>query len=196
VKPAFFASPALLRRWFERHHARHTELLIGFHKKGSGRPSVTYSEALDEALCVGWIDGVRRSIDSESYTIRFTPRKPVSHWSAVNRRRAAALEAEGRLKPAGVAAFERRGLKATRKYSFENKPARLAPSFEKRFRANARAWAFFVAQPPGYRRTVTFYVMSAVKDETKARRLTTLIEDSEAQRRLGILARPLKPRTP
>ena len=196
MHPAFFASRALLRRWFERHHTRRTELLIGFYKKGSGRPSVTYSEALDEALCVGWIDGVRRSIDAESYTIRFTPRKPISYWSAVNRRRAAALEAEGRLRPAGVAAFERRDLKAPGKYSFENKPTRLAPPLEKRFRANARAWAFFVAQPPGYRRTATFYVMSAVKDETKVRRLTTLIEDSDAQRRLGILARPLKPRTP
>ena len=190
MHPAFFASPALLRRWFERHHADRTELLIGFYKKGSGRPSVTYSDALDEALCVGWIDGVRRSLDSESYTIRFTQRKTVSYWSAVNRRRAAALEAQGRMRPAGRAALERRGLTAARKYSFENKPTRLAPSFEKRFRANARAWAFFGAQPPGYRRTAMFHVMSAIKEETQARRLTRLIEDSDAQRRLGILARP------
>jgi len=193
VHPAFFSSPALLRRWFERHHAERTELLIGFYKKGSGRPSVTYSEALDEALCVGWIDGVRRSLDSDSYTIRFTPRKPFSYWSAINRRRAAALEAAGRMGPAGLAAFERRDLTAPRKYSFENKPTRLAPSLEKRFRANARAWAFFAAQPPGYRRTAIFYVMSAIQDETKARRLAKLIDDSDAHRRLGILARPSKP---
>ena len=142
MHPAFFASPALLRRWFERHHAERTELLIGFYKKGSDRPSVTYSEALDEALCVGWIDGVRRSLDSDSYTIRFTPRKPFSYWSAVNRRRAAALEAAGRMGPAGLAAFERRDLTAPRKYSFENKPTRLAPSLKSasgRMRAPGRS---------------------------------------------------------
>ncbi len=138
MDPAFFASPAALRRWFERHHADKNELIIGFYKKVSGRPSVTYSEALDEALCVGWIDGVRRSLGVDSYTIRFTPRKPVSYWSAVNRRRATALEAAGRMQPAGQAAFERSARVPPRKYSFENKPKRLTPALEKRFRANAQ----------------------------------------------------------
>jgi len=192
VDPAFFASPAALRRWFERHHADKNELIIGFYKKVSGRPSVTYTEALDEALCVGWIDGVRRSLGLDSYTIRFTPRKPVSYWSAVNRRRATALEAAGRMQPAGQAAFERSGRVPPRKYSFENKPKRLTPALEKRFRANAQAWAFFQTQPPGYRRTAMFYVMSAVRDETREKRLTRLIEDSGARRRLGMLERPSK----
>src|SRR6185312_3111173 len=147
-------------------HAHRPQLLIAFYKKASGHPGITYSEALDEALCVGWIDGVRRSLGADSFTIRFTPRRSASYWSAVNRRRAAALKEAGRMGPAGLAAFERGMVVPADRYSFENKPERLAPSLERRFRANRRAWAFFGAQPPGYRRTAMFYVMSAVKDET------------------------------
>ena len=193
MDPAFFASAAALRRWFERHHADKNELIIGFYKKGSGRPSVTYSEALDEALCVGWIDGVRRSRDAESYTIRFSPRKPVSYWSAVNRKRATSLKTAGRhaaCRSGRLRAEQRRA--ADEILVREQAEAARSMRWRSAFVRTARAWAFFEAQPPGYRRTAMFYVMSAVRDETKEKRLNRLIEDSEAQRRLGILNQPSK----
>src|SRR5262249_22484482 len=151
----FFASPKDLRRWLEERHDRESELQIGFYKKGSGKCGISYAEALDEALCFGWIDGVRRSIDAESYTIRFTPRKPRSIWSRVNITRAAELREAGRMHPSGLAAFEGRDEARTRQYSYERGALTLAPDFERRFRENAAAWAFFEVQAPSYRRLAT-----------------------------------------
>lgn len=172
--PTFFATPAALRRWFARHGATARELWIGYYKKASGRGGVVYKEALDEALCVGWIDGLVRTIDGERYMQRWTPRRPRSVWSAVNTRRVGELEAEGRMQPAGRAAFALRDPARAGLYSFENKPTTLPPELEQRFRARPAAWRFFEAQPPGYRRTALFFVMSAKREETRVRRLDAL----------------------
>ena len=181
----FFRTPAEFRRWLEKNHERETELWVGFHKKGSGRPSITWPESVDEALSFGWIDGVRRSIDEESYEIRFTPRKPRSIWSAVNTRRMKELIEEGRVAEAGIRAFERRSEARSGVYSFEQrKDAKLDPALEKRFRARAKAWRFFETQPPGYRRLAAFWVMSAKKEETRTRRLDELIARSAKGERL------------
>jgi uncharacterized protein YdeI (YjbR/CyaY-like superfamily) len=186
MQPTYFRTPAEFRRWLEKHHGDTAELLVGLHKKGSGEPSLTYPEALDEALCFGWIDGVRKSVDETRYTIRFTPRKPDSKWSAVNIRKAEALKAAGRMRPPGLAAFDGRN-PAKAGYSFEERPHDLDPAYEARFRAHSKAWAHFQAQPPGYRRTAIFWVMSAKKDETRLRRLGQLIEISAQGERLGIV---------
>jgi uncharacterized protein YdeI (YjbR/CyaY-like superfamily) len=184
VDPLFFRSPAELRRWFAKHHATGKELEIGFYKKGSGKPSITYAEALDEALCVGWIDGVRRSLDRDRYTNRFTPRRPTSHWSAVNIRRVAALTAEGRMQPAGLAAFARRKQHPAGVYSYERRPDALPGPYGARFRRYKRAWAFFESQPAGYRRTATWWVLSAKREDTRLKRLDALIADAKSGRTL------------
>jgi uncharacterized protein YdeI (YjbR/CyaY-like superfamily) len=190
MEPTFFATPEDLRAWLERHHDSESELLVGFHKKGSGRPSITWPESVDQALCFGWIDGVRRRIDDETYSIRFTPRKPRSNWSAINVRRVAELEAEGLMHPAGRAAFERRSDDRTAIYAYEQrKTAKLGPEQERRFKAHAKAWKWFQDQPAGYRRTATYWVISAKRPETRERRLAQLIEDSAA-------GRPIRSLTP
>jgi uncharacterized protein YdeI (YjbR/CyaY-like superfamily) len=190
LHPRFFADASELRTWLERHHADAPELLVGFHKKRSGRTSITWSEAVDEALCFGWIDGVRRRIDDDSYTIRFTPRRPQSTWSAVNIRRAQELRRTGRMRPAGLRAFEARADERSAIYSYEQRrDATLQPDQQRRFRANRRAWEFFNAQPPSYRRTASWWVVSAKRDETRARRLDTLIRDSAEGRRIPPLDR-------
>lgn len=189
-KPIFFAAPSEFRRWLHAHHRTATEVLVGFYKKASGRPSMTWPESVDEALCFGWIDGVRRRVDAERYMIRFTPRKAVSAWSLVNIRKAEALILAKRMKPAGLRAFEARDAKKSGIYSFEQREhARLDADAEARFKANRAAWEFFQSQPPGYRRVVTFWVMSAKREDTRARRLETLIADSAAGRRIGLLQR-------
>jgi len=188
MKPVFFATPADFRRWLKKHHKSTAELLVGFHKKGSGRPSITWPESVDEALCFGWIDGVRRSLDDESYTIRFTPRRPGSNWSLINVRKAEALISGGRMEPAGLEAFEARDEAKSGVYSFEQREnAKLDGKAEANFKANRAAWKFFQAQPPGYRKIAAFYVMSAKREETRDRRLQRLIADSEAGRRIGML---------
>ena len=193
MEPIFFEGPAEFRGWLEEHHDDEAELLVGFHKKGSGRPSMTWPESVDQALCFGWIDGVRRGIDEHSYTIRFTPRKARSTWSVVNVKRAQELVEEGLMRPAGLAAFERRSEGRTGIYSYEQREeAKLDPAAEKEFRANRRAWAFFSDQTPSYRRTATHWVIRAKKEETRRRRLRTLIEDSAAGRTLRHLTRPAK----
>ena len=149
---------------------------------------MTYKEALDEALCIGWIDGVRKRLDEESFVQRFTPRRPDSYWSAVNIKRAQELIEAGRMHATGLAAFERRDSLKAEKYSFERQNAKLDPGMEKRFRANPRAWAFFESQPPGYRRLIAHWVTSAKKEETRQRRLETLIKESAARRRVGLLS--------
>ena len=194
AKPVFFATPAEFRRWLERHHASETELLVGFYKKGSGRPSITWPESVDEALCFGWIDGVRRSLGDDAYTIRFTPRKPTSIWSAVNVRNVERLVAAGRMQPAGLAAFAARSPERTAVYSFDRQhPPQFDAEMEARFRKNRKAWAFWESQPPGYRKTATHWVTSARRAETRERRLATLVEDCAAGRRIALLA-PAPPR--
>jgi len=189
-EPVFFATPIDFRRWLKRHHRSERELLVGFYKKGSGRPSLTWPESVDEALSFGWIDGVRRRLDDESYSIRFTPRKRGSIWSDVNRRRVEELKRAGRMQPAGLEAYEARDAARSGVYSFEQrKAARLDPDAEARFKADRAAWRFFTSQPPGYRKTAIWWVVSAKRDETRARRLATLIEDSGAGRRIGPLRR-------
>jgi uncharacterized protein YdeI (YjbR/CyaY-like superfamily) len=191
MEPTFFATPAALRAWLQANHADRDELLVGFHKKGSGRPSITWPQSVDEALCVGWIDGVRRSIDGDSYSIRFTPRKPRSIWSAVNTARAQELIEAGRMTPAGLAAFERRDEKRSGVYSFEqSEPAMLDADQERRFRATACAWEWFQEQAPWYRRAALHWVVSAKRPETRERRLATLIEDSAHGRTVKPLTRP------
>ena len=188
AKPVFFATPAEFRRWLERHHASETELLVGFYKKGSGRPSITWPESVDEALCFGWIDGVRRSLGDDAYTIRFTPRKPTSIWSAVNVRNVERLVAAGRMQPAGLAAFAARSPERTAVYSFDRQhPPQFDAEMEARFRKNRKAWAFWESQPPGYRKTATHWVTSARRAETRERRLATLVEDCSAGRRIALL---------
>jgi uncharacterized protein YdeI (YjbR/CyaY-like superfamily) len=185
MPPTYFRSPAEFRRWLEKNHGGTAELFVGFHKKSSGEASITYSEALDEALCFGWIDGVRKSVDDSRYTIRFTPRRPDSKWSAVNIRKAEALKAAGRMKSPGLAAFDGRDpVKAG--YSYEEQPRALDSACEEQFRAHPKAWEFFQAQPPGYQRMVSFWVMSAKKDETRLRRLEQLIDLSARGERLGL----------
>jgi uncharacterized protein YdeI (YjbR/CyaY-like superfamily) len=165
--PLFFADPGEFRAWLEGHHESASELLVGFHRKSTGRPSLTWAQAVDEALCFGWIDGVRRGLDGESYSIRFTPRRARSIWSAVNVARVADLTAQGRMRPAGRRAFEAREAGRTGVYSHERKQeARLTAQEERRFRADAAAWEFFQSQPPGYRRTALHLVVSAKRPET------------------------------
>jgi uncharacterized protein YdeI (YjbR/CyaY-like superfamily) len=194
MRPKFFATSKAFRAWLAKHHADTPEVWVGFYKKDSGRPSITWPESVDEALCVGWIDGLRKSIDEHSYMIRFTPRKAASTWSAVNTKRANELIEERRMLAAGVRAFEGRDPKKTNLYSFEQRhAAKFAPALAKRFKANSKAWEFFQAQPDGYRRIATFYVMSAKQEETRVRRLDTLIRDSAAGLRIGLLRRTPAP---
>ncbi|MGH2404383.1 MAG: YdeI/OmpD-associated family protein, partial [bacterium] len=170
-KPSFFESPPEFREWLERNHDSAEEVVVGLHKKGSRKPSITLREAQDEALCFGWIDGVARSIDENSWAIRFTPRRPGSVWSAVNIKRAEALIAEGRMTPAGLAQFEKRDEKRVRQYSYERENPQFDAASEKQFRANKEAWDFFRAQPAGYQRLHTWWVMRAKGDPTRAKRL-------------------------
>ena len=186
----FFETPADFRAWLEANHETATELWVGFHKKATGRPSITWPEAVDQALCFGWIDGIRKSVDENSYTNRFTPRKPTSTWSKVNIDKVAKLTEAGLMMPAGLRAFEARDEANSGIYSFEQRPQELPPEYAARFEQNASAWAFFQSQPPGYRRLVTHWVLSAKREETRLKRLATLIEDSEHGRRIAALARP------
>jgi len=189
--PRFFASPAEWRAWLEKHHADAEELWVGFYKRQSGRPSITWPESVDGALCFGWIDGVRKSIDQVSYKIRFTPRKPRSIWSAINTKRAKELSKLGLMQAAGLAAFEKRDGDRSAIYAYEQrKSAKMSSEFEKQFRANAGAWAFFKAQAPWYQRTSTYWVISAKKQETRVKRLAILIDCSARLRPIPSLNRP------
>jgi uncharacterized protein YdeI (YjbR/CyaY-like superfamily) len=191
--PLFFASPAEFRAWLEQNHDKVPVLTLGLYKRDSGRPSIPWPEAVDQALCFGWIDGVRRTLDAASYSIRFTPRKPSSTWSAVNIGRVQELTSKGLMRPPGLAAFESRLAKKSAIYSYEQRAAaKLDAAAELEFRANKKAWAFFEQQPPWYRRTATYWVVSAKREETRARRLATLIRDSAAGRAIGPLTRPGK----
>jgi uncharacterized protein YdeI (YjbR/CyaY-like superfamily) len=177
--PRHFATSAAFGAWLKKNHAGADELIVGFHRKASGKGGMTYAQALDEALCWGWIDGVRRSVDADSYSIRFTPRKPKSKWSRVNLDHYARLRDEGRIQPSGAEAFARFDPSEHEPYSFERKKAaEFSPELARTFRAAREAWTFFQAQPPGYRRTATHWVMSAKRQDTRERRLVELIEVS------------------
>ena len=189
MQPTFFATAAGFRRWLKRHGSSATELWVGYHKKNSGRPGLTWSESVDEALCFGWIDGVRRSVDEHSYTNRFTPRRRGSNWSEINITRAKQLIRDGRMQPAGLRAFKSRDEKKARALSDMRKNARLTRDEEADLRANPKARAFFEAQPPGYRRLAAWFVASAKRADTRARRLKTLIALSARGRRLE----PMRP---
>jgi len=184
VKATYFPTPAGLRAWFDEHHRTATELLVGFYKRGSASPSITWPESVDEALAVGWIDGVRRRVDDSRYTIRFTPRRKGSIWSAVNIRRVAVLQAAGRMRPAGLGAFEARMANKSGIYSYEQRPLDLPEPYAATLRKHRAAWTFFRAQAPWYRKTLTWWVVSAKREETRLRRLKILVDASAKGRRL------------
>lgn len=188
LDPRFFSTPTDLRAWLEEHHEVRDELWVGLWKKATGRPSITWPELVDELLAFGWIDGIRKSIDQESYAIRITPRRSGSIWSVVNVRRAKELIELGRMRPPGLAAFEARDEEKTARYSYERKAESLG-EYEAELRANEKAWAFFSSQPPGYRKMATAWVVSAKREDTRRRRLETLIRDSERGLRIGPLRR-------
>jgi uncharacterized protein YdeI (YjbR/CyaY-like superfamily) len=190
-EPRFFASSRDWRAWLEAHHDSESELWVGFYKVGSGRPSITWPESVAQALCFGWIDGVRRSVDADSYQIRFTPRRPSSSWSEVNLRSFAELERRGLVTAAGRAAHAHRRKDRSGVYSFENRDkAVLGPEQEALFRANETAWAYFTSRPRSYRTAATWWVVSAKREATRERRLAQLIADSAAGRPIGPLTRP------
>jgi uncharacterized protein YdeI (YjbR/CyaY-like superfamily) len=183
--PIFFPTASAFRRWLVKNHERAPELWVGFYRKDSGRPSITWPESVDEALCFGWIDGLRKKVDDESYKIRFTPRRAKSTWSAVNIARIAVLTREGRMQPGGVAAFARREESNSARYSFENREsAKLSAADEREFGRDPVAWEFFERQPAGYRRLAAWWVISAKRAETRHKRLQRLIAESRARRRV------------
>ena len=190
VEARYFRSAAEFRRWLERNYARESELYVGFYRKSSGRKGITPREALDEALSFGWIDGVRRSVDDERYVNRYTPRTAKSYWSNVNIARAKELIAEGRMHASGLAAFERRDEKRARMYASEQANPKLSQSEIAAFRKNEAAWKYWESRPPGYRKTATWWVVSAKRDETRQRRLATLIEQSARGERIAVLTPP------
>ncbi|MGQ0539021.1 MAG: YdeI/OmpD-associated family protein [Gemmatimonadaceae bacterium] len=181
MKPKFFKSPGDFRKWLEQNHAQERELLVGYHKLATGKPSLTWSQSVDVALCYGWIDGIRRTIDADSYSIRFTPRKPRSGWSAININKIARLRKAGLMRPAGLAAFEARD--ATQPgYSVKDRTNRFPPAYERQFRANKKAWEYFSAQAPSRQRSTIHWVTSARQPETQRRRLDMLIADCTKDR--------------
>jgi uncharacterized protein YdeI (YjbR/CyaY-like superfamily) len=189
----YFANAAEFRAWLGKHHANAKELVVGFHKRATAKPSMTWNESVDEALCFGWIDGVRRSVDDQRYTIRFTPRRARSTWSNKNIARMKELIAEGRVNPAGKRAFAARSGDRSGVYSFEQRKAlALSTAQNKQLAANKAAAAFFAAQPPWYQRACVHWIVSAKRDATKAWRLATLIADSAAGRTVAPLTRPAK----
>jgi uncharacterized protein YdeI (YjbR/CyaY-like superfamily) len=189
-EPIYFESPDEFRAWLEEHHETETEVWVGMWKKATGKQGVSWAQAVDEALCFGWIDGVLRRVDDQRHIQRFSPRKPSSNWSAINIANVERLRAEGRMRPAGEAAFARRRDDRTAVYSHEQRrnPA-FSPEEQAQLEADEAAWAYFSARPPSYRRQATWWVISAKRPETRARRLATLIADSAA-------GRPIKPLMP
>ena len=183
MTPRYFKTPAEFRRWLAAHHATERELLVGFYRKASGKPGIRYKDAVDAALCFGWIDGIKRKVDEARYTHRFTPRKAGSTWSLINANRVKELIAAKRMAKPGLEAWERRDPKKTGIYSFENRPKAFDAALEREFRKQPAAWTFFRAQPPGYQRLMTFVVMSAKQQETRLRRLAVLISKSAEGKR-------------
>jgi len=178
--PTFFAKQSDFRKWLLKNHKKETELLVGFYKVDSGKPSMTWSQSVDEALCFGWIDGVRKSINKDSYQIRFTQRKPTSIWSANNIRKIESLTKQKLMQPAGLASFEKRVESKSKMYSYEKEEEELTPNFKKQFKANKKAWDYFQSLAPSYRKVSTHWVMSAKQGPTQIKRLNQLISDSAA----------------
>lgn len=189
MEPVFFESAAAFRAWLHNNHEHATELWVAYYKKGSGKAGITWAESVDQALCYGWIDSVRKSLDTDSYANRFTPRKRNSVWSAVNLRRVQELIELGLMQPAGLAAFDARDPEKTNRYSFEREAVAFDASQEKRFQENPAAWQYFQAQTASYRKTATWWVVSAKREETRAKRLESLIADSAAGLRIAMLRR-------
>jgi uncharacterized protein YdeI (YjbR/CyaY-like superfamily) len=192
MKIKLFRSASDFREWLTSNHDKVSELWVGFYKKKSGKVGISYLEAVDEALCFGWIDGIKKAVDDVSYTHRFTPRKPKSSWSMVNIKRVGELKQLGRMTAPGLKAFAGRDEQKAMQYSYERSSCKLEGAHEQQFRGNAKAWEFFQAQPPGYRRTASWWVLSAKQEETRSRRLVKLIEVSERGRRLDMLVSPGK----
>jgi len=180
MTPIFFAKPSDFRKWFQKNHKKETELLVGFYKVGSGKPSMTWSQSVDEALCFGWIDGVRKSIDKDSYQIRFTRRKPTSIWSAINIKKMEELSKQGLMQPAGLASFEKRTEGKSKIYSYEKEEAQLSQHFIRLFKTNKKAWNYFQSLAPSYKKVSTHWVMSAKQETTRLKRLNQLISESAA----------------
>jgi uncharacterized protein YdeI (YjbR/CyaY-like superfamily) len=192
MKITFFQSASDFREWLTSNHDKVSELWVGFYKKKSDKVGISYLEAVDEALCFGWIDGLKKAVDDVRYTHRFTPRKPKSFWSAVNIGRTNELKQLGRMTAPGLKAFAGRDEQKAMQYSYERSTCKLGSAHEKQFRGHVKAWQFFQAQPPGYRRTASWWVISAKLEETRSRRLAKLIEVSEQSRRLDMLVSPGK----
>jgi uncharacterized protein YdeI (YjbR/CyaY-like superfamily) len=184
----FFPTQKHLRKWFEKNHKKEKELLVGYFKVSSGKPSVTWSQSVDEALCFGWIDGIRRSVDEESYCIRFTPRNPKSNWSAINIRKVEELTKLGLMKPEGLKVFGFRKEEKSKIYAYENPGVLLDKSFEKLFKANKKAWKFFQTTTPTYRKVTSRWVMSAKQESTKLKRLNELINDCAAGKKIKAMS--------
>lgn len=183
-KPTFFPTQSDFRKWLEKNHDKGKELLVGFYKVTSGKQSISWPQSVDEAICFGWIDGIRKSIDEESYSIRFTPRKPSSIWSSVNIKKVEELAKKGLMHSSGIAAFSKRQEKKSAIYSYEKEPETLSKLFLKKFKANKKAWSYFHAMAPSYQRSCVHWVMTAKQEPTKIRRLKELIDDSERGRKI------------
>jgi uncharacterized protein YdeI (YjbR/CyaY-like superfamily) len=185
VKPTFFKTPDAFRAWLEKHHKTATELWVGYYRKASGRPTITWQQSVDEALCFGWIDGIRKKIDDNAYTNRFTARRPGSNWSAINIEKVALLTKQKRMRPAGVAAFKQRTAAKSRIYNYEQKEVdvRFEPALERQFKKNKKAWAFFQTLPPYYRRGEIRWVNGAKQADTRQRRLDKVMAACESGRR-------------
>ena len=189
IEPRFFKKPADFRKWLQKNHETAAELWVGLYKKHTGKPSITWPEVVDQVLCFGWIDGIRKSIDAEAYMNRVTPRRKGSNWSAVNIKRVQELREAGLMTPAGERAFAERDASKVNQYSFERDHAEFSPAQQTAFRKNRKAWAFFQAQPPHYRKQMTWWVISAKQASTQERRLARLIDDCAA----GIRIQPMQP---
>jgi uncharacterized protein YdeI (YjbR/CyaY-like superfamily) len=184
MQATFFATPGEFRKWLTQNHKTQTELVVGFYKVGSGKPSMTWSESVDEALCFGWIDGVRKSLDEERYTIRFTPRKPNSIWSAINIKKVKELKKVGRMTPEGLRAFSLMTANRSKIYSHEKAPAILDPAYEKQFKGDKIAWEFFIKQAPSYKKVMIHWIMNAKQEKTRLSRLEKTIKISGQQKRM------------
>jgi uncharacterized protein YdeI (YjbR/CyaY-like superfamily) len=184
MKPIFFEKPADLRKWFEKNYKKETEIIIGFYKVKSGKPSITWPQSVDEAISFGWIDGVRKSIDNDSYCIRFTPRSPKSIWSEINIKKAEYLISQGLMHREGLDLYNNRKIEKSGLYSYENKPEKLPPEFEQTFTNNAAAWQYFSKQPTSYKKTVYFWILSAKQEATRVSRLRKVIGASENNKRI------------
>jgi uncharacterized protein YdeI (YjbR/CyaY-like superfamily) len=184
MKATFFATQANFRKWLKKNYKSETELIVGYYKVGSGKPSLSWSQSVDQALCFGWIDGIRRSIDAESYCIRFTPRRSTSIWSDINIKKVEALIKQGLMTPEGIKAFELRKEQRSRVYSHEKEPAILSANYTKQFKHNKAAWTYFDAQAPSYKKVIIHWIMSAKQEKTQLARLQKTIETSAQQKRV------------